>query len=109
MACPKCLRPTPHCTCGAYVPVMERNHWPTANQEMHRLLDECARLGEENAALRTTMQQVLADAQAQDVLPEWWPMMERALKTPNVRGEGQPTEGREPRSCASGLSPRPKC
>jgi hypothetical protein len=46
--------------------------------------EACARLGEENAALRTTMQQILADAQAQDVLPEWWPMMERALKTPNV-------------------------
>jgi hypothetical protein len=29
--------------------------------------------------LRVTMQQVLADAKAQDVLVEWWPMMERAL------------------------------
>jgi hypothetical protein len=34
--------------------------------------------------LRITMQQVLADAQAQDVLQEWWPMMELALKTPNA-------------------------
>ncbi len=33
----------------------------------------------DETALRTVMQQVLADAQAQDVLVEWWPMMERAL------------------------------
>jgi len=31
------------------------------------------------------------------------------LEKPNVRGEGRPTEGREPRSVASGPSPRPKC
>lgn len=62
MICEKCGwndhgGPTAH-TCAvpaAYVPVMERNHWPTAHQEIHRLLDECARLGAENAALRSLL------------------------------------------------------
>jgi cell division protein FtsB len=35
-----------------YVPAMERQHWPTAETEMYRLLDECARLAKENAVLR---------------------------------------------------------
>lgn len=38
--------------CGGYVPALERNNNPTAHDEMMRLLDECARLGKENAALR---------------------------------------------------------
>lgn len=58
--------------CGAYVPAMERNHNPTAHDEMMRMLDECARLGKENAALRS-------------LLGEWY-----ALFAP-VRREG--TEG----------------
>ena len=58
--------------CGGYVPVMERNHNPTAHDEMMRMLDECARLGKENAALRS-------------LLGEWY-----ALFAP-VRREG--TEG----------------
>lgn len=33
----------------------------------------------------------------------------RRIELSNVRGEGRPTEGREPRSVASGPSPRPKC
>jgi hypothetical protein len=41
--------------CGGYVPAMERNHNPTAQEEMMRLLDECARLGKENAALRALL------------------------------------------------------
>ena len=51
---------------------MERNHNPTAHDEMMRMLDECARLGKENAALRS-------------LLGEWY-----ALFAP-VRREG--TEG----------------
>lgn len=43
---------------------------------------------EDMARLRTTMQQVLADAQAKDELPEWWPMMEAALMGPNVNVTG---------------------
>lgn len=46
--------------------------------------------------LRTTLHQILADAQEQDVLPEWRPMMEAALKTPNAgihrAAEGRPVE-----------------
>ena len=41
----------------AYVPVLERNHNPTAHDEMMRLLDECARLGKENAALRSLLRE----------------------------------------------------
>lgn len=40
---------------GGYVSVMERNHNPTAHDEMMRMLDECARLGKENAALRSLL------------------------------------------------------
>jgi len=39
-------------------------------------------------AMALLLQQVFADAQAQDVLAEWWPMMEAALKTPNVQAQG---------------------
>ena len=35
-----------------YVPVTERQHWPTAETEMHRLLNECAMLAKENARLK---------------------------------------------------------
>ena len=50
------------------------------------------KLVEERDRLRTVMQQVLADAQAQDVLSEWWLMMEEALMGSNekVRGRPQP-------------------
>lgn len=40
---------------GGYVPAMERNHHPTAQDEMMRMLDECARLGKESAALRSLL------------------------------------------------------
>ena len=47
--------------------------------EMLSQSEEIDRLREENMTLRTTLEQVLVDAQSQDVLAEWWPMMERAL------------------------------
>lgn len=52
--------------------MLERHH---ANV-MTLMAEEIARRHDK---LRTVMQQVLADAKAQDVLFEWWPMMEEAL------------------------------
>jgi hypothetical protein len=37
--------------CSAYVPVMDRSYPDTVQTEMARLLDECAKLGRENARL----------------------------------------------------------
>ena len=42
-------------------------------------VSKMAEMHEDCEYLRTTMRQVLADAQAQEVLAVWWPMMERAL------------------------------
>lgn len=39
-------------TCGPYVSVMDRQHWPNVQTEMMRLLDECARLGKEIERLK---------------------------------------------------------
>lgn len=54
-----------------------------ANDQTEQFEREWYLRGDEIERLRTTMQQVLADAQAQDALPEWWPMMEAALMGPN--------------------------
>jgi Fic family protein len=51
--------------------------------------EKVERLEAENERLRTTLQQVLTDAQAQDVLVEWWPMMERALIGSNDKAQGR--------------------
>jgi len=53
--------------CGGYVPVMERNHNPTAQEEMERLMDLCADLGQENKNLygeRRVLAELLCDATA---------------------------------------------
>lgn len=56
----------------------------------HDIMAECygtlGALAQERDRLRIVLQQVFADAQAQDVLPKWWPLMEDALG-PNDRNQ----------------------
>lgn len=67
--------------CGGYVPMMERNHNPTAHDEMMRLMDECARLGKENAALRSLLQEAIDGMGGAYAI---WAPKARAALTPNV-------------------------
>ena len=53
-----CSSPSP---CSTYTPVMDRGYPDTALTEMMRLLDECAKLGRENARLRTALAKVCAE------------------------------------------------
>lgn len=84
---------------AAYVPVMERNHNPTAQDEMARLLDECAKLGRENAALRgerTVLAELLEHAVA-------------VLRTldPEDASDGELLQGliaRAEKACAAGFA-----
>lgn len=69
-----CKQATPH-----DVLLMELLH-PNVPKNEH----EWAAL-REIEGLRTIVRQVLADAIAQEVLPEWWAAMEAVLKTPNVK------------------------
>jgi hypothetical protein len=79
---------------GQVATARKQAHAARCNENTMR--QHLAAIAKERDRLRTTMQQVLADAKSQDVLPEWWPMMEAALKTPNVRVQGPAACGRSP-------------
>ena len=51
---------------------------------------DCHEAADEIDRLRTTIRQVLVDAESQDVLNEWWPMLQDAL-THNVKVSGAGT------------------
>ena len=68
-----------------YASVLERDHNPTAQDEMIRMLDECARLGKENAALRKLAIAIESDKTEPEFRRTW----ARELLTPNDRVEGR--------------------
>jgi len=72
-----CITNTPLTDALASLPTPEGGDF--ANFHIQKYKEHARILERENAKLRMVMQQILVDAESQDVLSEWWPIMADAL------------------------------